>query len=132
MIRIGVVLLAAAAVAWLALSVQSTRAENELSELVAQENVPGPDELARGAELRETAERFVSGRRPSMIEATLRVQGNDRAGAIALLEEVVADEPENGEAWLLLARAAEEPDPELAERAMARVRELAPPVPPRE
>jgi predicted Zn-dependent protease len=128
--RVAVVLLALAAIVWLALGVQATRAENELSDLVAQESVPGPDELERGEELRREAERFVPGRRPSMIEATLRIQGNDHAGAIRLLQDVVEDEPENGEAWLLLARAAEDQDPELAERAMGRVRELAPPVPP--
>jgi predicted Zn-dependent protease len=126
-IRLGVIVMAVVAIAWLGLSVQSTRAEDELSDLVRAERT---GELDRAAELRRTAERFVPGRRPSLIEATLRVQAGDRAGAIRLLRDVVADEPENGEAWLLLARAAEQTDPGLAERAMARVRELAPPVPP--
>jgi predicted Zn-dependent protease len=125
--RAAVIVLAIAAIGWLALSVQSTRAEDELSSLAREERV---GDLDRAAELRRTAERFVPGRRPSMIEATLRVQAGDRAGAVRILEDVVHDEPENGEAWLLLARAAEDVDPGLAERAMARVRELAPPVPP--
>jgi predicted Zn-dependent protease len=126
-IRVGVIVLSVAAIAWLAVSVQSTRAEGELSELVRDQRI---DELERAAELRATAERYVPGRRPSMIEATLRIQAGDHAAAIRILTDVVDDEPQNGEAWLLLARAAEQRDPELAERAMARVRELAPPVPP--
>ena len=40
------------------------------------------------------------------------------------------EEPENAEAWLLLARATEDDDPARSEQAMARVRALAPDVPP--
>ena len=49
--------------------------------------------------------------------------------AIAVLRRTVAAEPENLEAWALLARAARTEDPALAARARARQRELAPPVP---
>ena len=46
-----------------------------------------------------------------------------------MLRRAVAAEPENLEAWALLARAARTEDPALAARARARQRELAPPVP---
>ena len=61
----------------------------------------------------------------------MRLKGGDAEGAVRLLQDVVRDEPENAEGWLLLARAAGERDPALADRAMARVRALAPEVPPR-
>ncbi len=32
------------------------------------------------------------------------MKGEDRAGAARLLEDIVADEPENAEAWLLLSQ----------------------------
>jgi len=65
-----------------------------------------------------------------LIEATLRLKGDDTAGARSVLEQAVREEPENAEAWLLLARATEDGDPARSEQAMARVRALAPDVPP--
>jgi predicted Zn-dependent protease len=52
------------------------------------------------------------------------MKGDDRAGAARLLEDLVADEPDNAEAWLLLSQASDEREAE----ARARVRELAPDV----
>ena len=126
--RVALVALAAGAVAWLAAGIDASRAQDDLGRLVATTADPDRADLNRAQELRRQAERYVPGRRPSLLEATMRAR-TDPAGAARLLEDVVADEPENAEAWLLLAQTVEETDPQRAEQAMARVRALAPNVP---
>jgi predicted Zn-dependent protease len=64
------------------------------------------------------------------MEATLQLKGDDTPGARRVLEQAVSAEPENAEAWLLLARATEDDDPARSGRARAQVRALAPDVPP--
>jgi predicted Zn-dependent protease len=130
MIRAAIVLLALAAVAWLGAGIAASRAQDDLARLVATTATPDDADLQEAAELRRKAERWATGRRPSLLEATLRLKAEDRAGAARLLEDVVADEPENAEAWLLLAQASEDRDPEREAQARERVRALAPDVPP--
>ena len=129
-VRAGIVVLAIAAIAWLGAGLAATRAQDDLSHLVAVTERPTAAQLVRADALRRDAERWVPGRRASLLEATMRLKGGDAEGAVRLLQDVVRDEPENAEGWLLLARAAGERDPALADRAMARVRALAPEVPP--
>jgi predicted Zn-dependent protease len=125
MTRAALVVLAVAAIAWLGVGIAASRAQDDLGRLVATTARPDRADLERADELRRKAERRVPGRRPSLLEATLRLKGDDRAGAARLLEDVVADEPENAEAWLLLAQASDDREAQ----AMARVRALAPDVP---
>ncbi len=125
-VRAAIVLVAIAAVAWLAAGIAASRAQEDLARLVATADEPDGADRARASELRQRAERRVPGRRPSLLEATLLVR-IDRAAAATLLEDVVADEPDNAEAWLLLAQATA--GTERAEQAMERVRALAPDVP---
>jgi predicted Zn-dependent protease len=124
-VRAALVLLAVAAVAWLGAGIAASRAQDELGRLVAITAEPDRADLAKAGDLRREAERFVPGRRPSLLEATLLVKA-DRHAAARLLEDVVADEPENAEAWLLLSQATEG---RRAEQARERVRALAPDVP---
>ena len=49
--------------------------------------------------------------------------------AVRRLQAIVRAEPENLDAWVLLARTARTVDPALAARAQARARALSPPVP---
>ena len=130
MIRAAIVVLAVAAIAWLAMAASASRSQDELRDLVSDTERPTAAQLARGDELRRAAERGTPGERAALMEATLRLKAADTAGARRVLERVVTEEPENGEAWLLLARATRESDPAAYERAMARVRALAPDVPP--
>lgn len=129
MIRAAIVLLALVAVAWLGAGIAASRAQDDLARLVAATAQPDEADLTRAADLRRKAERWVPGRRPSLLEATLRLKADDRAEAARLLDDVVADEPENAEAWLLLAQASEDRDPEREAQARERVRALAPDVP---
>lgn len=129
-VRAAIVVLAVAAIAWLAIALQASRAQDELARLVAAPDPPAAADLARARELRADAERGVPGERPSLLEATLLVQAEDAARAADVLRHTVAAEPENGEAWLLLSRAADATgDDALAARARERVRALAPEVP---
>ena len=129
--RAVLVLLAVAAIAWLVAALDASRAQDDLARLVAAPDPPTAADRERAAELREQAETAVPGRRPSLLEATLLVQADDPVAAVRLLEDVVGDEPENGEAWLLLAQAAVAAgNVDLAAHARERVRVLAPRVPP--
>jgi predicted Zn-dependent protease len=128
-VRAAILLLAAAAIAWLAVAIAASRSQDELRDLVQATERPTAADVARADELRRAAER-TPGSRPALMEATLRLKGGDTAGARRILEGVVRDEPDNGEAWLLLARATEESEPARSAQARARVRELAPSVPP--
>ena len=124
-VRGAIVLIAAAAIAWLAAGLSASRAQDDLAHLVATTAEPDRADYERAAELRRRAERRSPGRRPTLLEATLHMKGDDRAGAARLLEDIVAEEPENAEAWLLLSQASDEREAE----ARARVRALAPDVP---
>jgi predicted Zn-dependent protease len=129
-VRAVIVLIAVAAIAWLAAGIVASRAQDELRDLVNDTERPTPAQLRRAHELRREAERATPGQRPALIEATLLLKGDDTTAARRVLEQAVRKEPDNAEAWLLLARATEDDDPARAERAMARVRALAPDVPP--
>jgi predicted Zn-dependent protease len=127
-LRAALIAAAVAAVVWLAVGIAASRSQDELRELVSDTDRPTAAQIARADELRRAAER-TPGSRPALMEATLRMKGGDTTGARRVLEQVVQDEPDNGEAWLLLARATEDSDPARSDAAMARVRELAPQVP---
>jgi hypothetical protein len=129
-VRVGIVLIAVVAIAWSTVGLAASRSQDELRELVSGSERPTASQIARADELRRAAERATPGQRAAMMEATLRLKAADRAGAQRVLERTVREEPDNAEAWLLLARATEDRDPALSERAMARVRALAPDVPP--
>jgi predicted Zn-dependent protease len=121
-----IVAIAAAAIVWLGAGVAASNAQEDLARLVATTADPDDADYERAAELRREAERRTAGRRPTLLEATLHMKGDDRAGAARLLEDIVAEEPENAEAWLLLSQASDAREAE----ARARVRALAPDVPP--
>jgi predicted Zn-dependent protease len=129
-VRVALVVVAAAAIAWLAAGAAASRSQDELRALVNDTERPTSAQIARAHELRLEAERATPGQRAALMQATLQLKGDDTPGARRVLEQAVSAEPENAEAWLLLARATEDDDPARSERAMARVRALAPDVPP--
>jgi len=128
-VRAATVLLAAAAIAWHAAGLDAARAREQLVDLVFATERPSEADYRRAARLGDRARRLTPGERIPQVEATLRLKGGDGAGAVRLLEPAVRREPENAEAWALLARAAAGADPALAARADQRVRALVPSVP---
>ena len=122
-----ILLLTAALVAgaWLAVQERAARAEQRLTEIAfLSRAAPGPEADA----LLRTDRRLNPDRRPDLFEAVIRGRQGRTADAIAILTRVTRAEPENIEAWGLLASAAARTDPALAARARAAARRLAPPV----
>jgi Flp pilus assembly protein TadD len=130
MIRVLIVVLALLAGGWLAVQERAAHAEGELNAIAFG---PGGalDEptVARADDLLRADRRLNPDRRPDLYEAVVLGRAGRTKEAIAVLQRAVAAEPENLEAWALLARAAQTEQPALAARARARQRELAPPVP---
>jgi hypothetical protein len=124
--RVALLVVAVAAVGWLAVSVGSSRAQNELIDL----GVPGhgaDPTRERVHALADRARLLSRDRRADLAEGVALRRIGDTAGAVRLFERVAREEPENVEAWGLLARDA---GPALAAEARRRLRALAPPVPP--
>jgi len=124
-----VALVALAAAVCFVVALGAARAEDRLSDLQFRPPQLGPAELRRADELERDAGRLTPGERRVLLLANVRLRGGDAPGALELLRGSVRREPENGEAWLGLARAAREADPALARTALQRLRELVPPVP---
>ena len=130
MIRALIVAAALLAGGWLAVQERAARAEVELQSIAFDPGgALGPETVARAEDLLRADRLLNPGRRPDLYEAVVLGRAGRTPEAIAVLRRTVAAEPENLEAWALLARAARTEDPALAARARARQRELAPPVP---
>jgi hypothetical protein len=126
----GLVALAAvAAAACFVVALGAARAEDRLSDLQFRPAKLGAAELRRADDLERSAGRLTPGERRVLLLANVRLRGGDAPGALALARGATRREPENGEAWLAVARAAREADPALARTALQRLRELVPPVP---
>jgi predicted Zn-dependent protease len=129
-VRIALVALALAAGAWLAVQERAAVADEELTDIAFRSQArPTDPQLARLGDLLDRLRRLNPDRRPDLLEAFVLYRTGRDNEALAVLGGAVRDEPENVEAWALLARIAETADPALAARARARLRELAPPVP---
>jgi hypothetical protein len=131
-VRIALVALAVLAGGWLAVQERAAHAEQQLDGIAFR---PGgaltTAELARAEDLLRTDRRLNPDRRPDLYEAVVLGRSGREREAVAILRGTVAAEPENLEAWALLARSGELTDRRIAARARARLRELAPPVPDR-
>jgi len=118
--RAARLLLAAVAVAALVLLVPALRDERRVERAAELTRAARHD--AAVAELRR-----VGGHEARVREAQTLVFGRRPAEAVPVLRAAVADEPDDLDAWRLLARAAgRSGDEALAARARARLRELDP------
>lgn len=128
MLARALLLVAALAVGgWLLVQERAARAESELTHLAFA--TKGPVDAAHVRSLLATDRRLNPDHRSDLFEGVLLARDGRPGAAVAALRRAVAAEPENVEAWALLASAAARQDPALATRARARVRALAPPVP---
>ena len=66
---------------------------------------------------------------PEVTEASFLVATKQPRAAARLLEPVVRDEPDNAEAWAILAGATAKTDRRRNAQALAQLRRLKPPVP---
>ena len=124
------VLLAVAGLAagvWLAAGLHSARLADEAQSIAstAPERL-APSDVDRSVRLFERARRRNPDTRVMLNQAGLLSRAGRAREAVALAREVTSREPENADAWALLAIAASPVDPGLAARASARARRLNP------
>ena len=131
--RIGVVCVALVAIAWLATGLHAADLEQQANRVGAV--TPGKPlsyaQVQRAARLYERARAFNPDTRPILLEANLLTffrAGNVRA--LRLARDVTRREPDNVNAWAIVAGMAARLDPLLAARARRRIAEISPPVPP--
>ena len=111
---------------WLALSWSNARIVTDNEKLVERQKITAAEADNAQREL-DDAERLNPSRSDVL---ALRFGVEARAGRLdrarAALEEMVREEPEHAEVWLLLASLTRESDPERSAQARARLRELDP------
>ena len=89
-----------------------------------------PQDLPRAYRLLGQAAAHTRSTEPDLRLAQLDALTRHPDRAVRRLRVVTGREPENRDAWVLLAQTARTVDPALAARAVARARALSPPVPP--
>lgn len=119
--RAGIVVAALLVAVWLASGLRPVR--DEAAGLAAVRSDTG-----RAYELLERAAQRTRSTGPDVRLAQLDAFTERPDRAVRRLKSVVRREPENHEAWVLLAQNARTVEPALAARAMARARALSPPV----
>jgi Flp pilus assembly protein TadD len=122
-VRIALIVAALLAGAWLAVQTRAARAEEQLTTIAFENgNVADAPPLLK-------ADRLVNpDHRADLFEGVILGKRGDFPGAVVAFQRVTTAEPENIEAWGLLASAAKRTDPALAARAQAAARRLSPPV----
>jgi hypothetical protein len=122
--RAAVAIVAVLVLGWLAVMERDHRLQVRGAELAAPPRAPGDLERAE-ADFR-AARRLNPDRAPDVSRAfVLQAAGRQRE-AVALLEDVVADEPENLGAWRVLLTITRDSEPATGRRALAAVRRLDP------
>ena len=123
---------AVAAVALLVLAYLAVGLRNvvlaERGERLAALLDPTAAQVDEAEDLLERARLLDPDTRPLVVEGRLLTARGDDEGP-ALLERAVEREPDNVLAWSVLALAMHEADPARSREALARMRELSPPVP---
>jgi len=119
---------AVAIAAWLGVQAIGARADTEATRIVLAEKTPTAAELRRADGLAARMARLNPDTRPQQLRGLVAYREGDMRRAGAIFEAMAREEPENLQAWALLARVAERYDPSLAATARRRVRALAPPV----
>jgi Flp pilus assembly protein TadD len=128
--RLIVGIVAVAAGVWLATGLHSARLVDEGQSIARRPSASlSSAEVAKAMSLFERSRANNPDTRPIVFEAGLLARRGRRSEAVALLQDVVRREPQNANAWALLAIAAR-PGSALAAGAAARARTLNPPVAP--
>ena len=125
--RIALGLLVIAVLAWVAIGLRNARLEADAAGLVGSSPASASQERlaeARDAYLRAAELSPDTG--PEVRAAGIANFTGEPREALGILRGVVDREPDNFDAWLLIASAADRLDPALAARARERVRSLNP------
>jgi hypothetical protein len=127
--RIVTALVALAVAAGFAVALTAARAEDRLADLQFRPPQLSAADLRRADQLERDAGRLTPGVRRLIVLSSVRLRGGDASGALEIASAAARQEPENGEAWLAVARAARAADVPIEQEALQRLRELVPPVP---
>ena len=122
------VVVAIAATWWFAVGIRQATVTHEAAAIVSRLGALTPAQSSRAADLLGRAGWLNPDRHVDVLRAELALHARDVPRARRRLEGVVAAEPDDIEAWALLAAALRDTDPAAANRAEAQVRRLAPPV----
>ena len=129
-VRVLLVAVAALGGLWLVQSLGPVRDQKAgLAAVTAKDGRTPEQRIARGYRLLDAAAAHTRSTEPEVHLAQLDALTRRPARAVRRLRAVVAREPENYEAWVLLAQTARTVDPATAVRARARALRLSPPVP---
>lgn len=122
--RVSLAVVAVVAIAWLALMLRDARLAAHGEAALA----PGasPAALAAAESDLRAARLLNPDREPAVNLALLQRARGDAAGALATIEDVVRDEPDNLIAWGVLSVLARGRDSEAVERALAARERLDP------
>lgn len=118
--RVLVLVLALLAAAWLAVALRDVRLQEEGIRLLQQ----SPPRPGAALERFRDAQRWNASRQPRQFEAAALFLDGRREAAIAMIEEVLAAEPENRAAWILLASWTRGTDEARSAQAARRAAEL--------
>ena len=120
--RAGLLAAALLCAAWFAAELRPVRERDQALALVATDTQRAEKLLSRAARHTRSSE-------PDLRLAQLYAFERRPDRATPLLRAIVAREPENFDAWLLLSQTARTADPALAARAAREFERLSPPVP---
>jgi Tfp pilus assembly protein PilF len=130
-VRIVLVIASLAAAAFLVVQERGARAAADIgTTALAPTGVPSAQQVAATRAKLPTAERWNPDTTPRVDIGVLEVRAKQYRAAGADFAAVTREEPDNAQAWSLLAFAAQRYDSGLAAKARARARALEPPVPP--
>jgi cytochrome c-type biogenesis protein CcmH/NrfG len=129
-VRVLLVVVAALSALWLVQELGPVRDQQAgLAAVKANDDRTPEQRVARAYRLLGAAAAHTRSTEPEYHLAQLDAFTKQPARAVRRLRAVVAREPKNYEAWVLLAQTARAVDPATAARARARALKLSPPVP---
>jgi predicted Zn-dependent protease len=115
---------AIAAVICLALSYASTRDQARALPIAFSDRKASAPEIEAALRMARDARALQPDAGPKIVEASVLYRAGRREDTVALLREIVADEPANADAWSALASTAQ--DPRLASEARRQFEALRP------
>jgi predicted Zn-dependent protease len=114
--------------AWFGLGVVQSVSADAAADSLTRHPDPNPEQAAEIERHLDRAGFLNPDEKVRLMRAQLAVQLGDYQRAQELLEAVVAEHPDDLEAWATLAFATAGRDPEVHARARAAIRRLSPPV----
>jgi predicted Zn-dependent protease len=127
--RVALAALAVLVLAYLSVGLRNVVLADRGERIAALED-PSPSQLEDAERILQDARLLDPDTRPLLVEGGLLAASGRGEEGRALVERAVAREPDNVLAWSVLAAVTREADPARSRAALARMRELSPPVPP--